>query len=250
MTNHRLPRPLFVLTSLLVLGLACSVGVDLGDDTTLPTTVAQTLTAVAGEASATPTIELGPTEPVPSATPLPTETTPPSATPAPPAGGVSLNCDDTYQRFRLVDGGAAGKTVYLDSWNGASWVELWSFAGGDPMIRQIQPGAGLYSFGDCPQLIVVPLVYSGSGAILELTAYQWTGGAVIEVYQQDGAHGSWEKQPEALYFEESVYLFGEPNCCPCNRQAQTHTWNGTAFVATSSSISPTYSGTPPPICVP
>jgi len=246
---NRRPRTWLLTGMLLLAGAACSLGVDLGDDGGIATTVAQTLTAVAGSSSATSIVDPSPTA-AGSATPAPSETAPPSPTLAPPAGGVSLNCDDSYQRFRLVDGGAAGKTVYLDNWNGSSWIEVWSMAGGDPMIRQIQSEVGLYAFGGCQQLIVVPVVYSGSGAILELSAYQWMGAGVAQVYQQDGAHGSWQHQADALYFEQSVYLFGEPNCCPCNRQAETHTWNGAAFIATSSSISPTYSGTPPPICVP
>ncbi len=182
--------------------------------------------------------------------PPPPGGSPPASAVPPPAGGVSLNCDDTYQRFRLEDGGAFGKTAYVDSWNGASWINVWSVAGGDPMIRQITGEAGLYAFGGCRQWVVVPMVYTGSGAVLELSVYAWSGGAMVEVYRHDGVHGSWSPAGNVLRFEESIYLYGEPNCYPCNRQTLEHTWNGSAFVQTSSAVNPTYSGTPPAECTP
>ena len=175
---------------------------------------------------------------------------PPTSSAPPPAGGVSLNCDGTYQRFRLTDGGAAGRTAWADRWDGASWVNVWSLAGGDPMIRQIETEAGLYSFGGCQQLVVIPLRYAGSGAVLELLVYAWTGGGLAEVYRRDGAHASWSAAGSDLVFDESVYLFGEPNCCPCNRQTSVHSWDGASFTATSSSVQPIDSGAPRPECTP
>jgi hypothetical protein len=171
-------------------------------------------------------------------------------TPPAPPGGVSLNCDGTYQRLRVTDGGAAGKTVSVDNWDGSSWVNTWNWAGGDPMVRQITDDAGLYSFGGCQQLVVVPMVYGGSGAVLELTIHAWNGSGLDEVYLHEGTHGTWSHSGANVIFEESVYLHGEPNCCPCNRQYLQHTWDGAAFVQTGSAINPTYSGTPPPECVP
>lgn len=188
----------------------------------------------------------------PGDVPAPPGGAPPPATSAvpPPAGGVSFNCDGAYQRFRLEDGGASGKTAFVDSWNGTTWINVWSVAGGDPMIRQITDEAGLYSFGGCQQLVVVPLMYSGSGAVLELSVYAWAGGAMVEVYRHEGVHGGWSPVASSIRFEESIYLYGEPNCCPCNRQSLEHTWNGSAFVQTASVVNPTYSGTPPAECTP
>jgi hypothetical protein len=133
-------------------------------------------------------------------------------------------------------------------WDGSSWVNVWNWAGGDPMVRQITNEAGLYSFGGCQQLVVVPMVYGGSGAVLELTIHVWNGSGLTEVYLHEGTHGTWSRSGANLAFEESVYLYGEPNCCPCNRQYLQHTWDGSAFVQTGSAVNPTYSGTPPPEC--
>jgi hypothetical protein len=191
------------------------------------------------------------TEPVPSPLPSSTPTpVPPTPTSTPPAGGVSLNCDGTYQRLRITDGGASGKTVSVDNWDGTSWVNVWNIFGGDAMIRQIEEQAGYYPFGDCQQLVIVPIRYSGSGAVLELGIHEWNGAGLSQVYFNDGVHGTWSKAGDNIFFEESLYLYGEPNCCPCNRQTLQHTWDGEAFVQTGSAITPTYSGTPPPMCVP
>jgi mycoredoxin len=118
------------------------------------------------------------------------------------------------------------------------------------MIRQIEEQAGYYPFGDCQQLVIVPIRYSGSGAVLELGIHEWNGAGLSQVYFNDGVHGTWSKAGDNIIFEESLYLYGEPNCCPCNRQTLQHTWDGEAFVQTGSAITPTYSGTPPPMCVP
>ncbi|HLB64996.1 MAG TPA: hypothetical protein VJJ46_09150 [Anaerolineales bacterium] len=213
----------------------------------------------AGEPSPTP-------PPAATAVPLPTETlpeptfepTPPGASPTapatptlvPPPGGVSLQCDGTFQRFRLTDAGVAGRTASVDSWDGSSWVNVWNWAGGDPMIKQIEDEAGLYSFGGCEQLVVIPERFVGSGAILQLTIHRWNGAGLTEVFFLDGVHGSWSLTGDGFLFEESVYLYGEPNCCPCNRQYLQYSWNGAAFDQTGSAVNPTYTGTPPAECTP
>jgi len=184
----------------------------------------------------------------PGDVPLPPGTTMPTSTP--PPGGVSFNCDGTYQRIRITDAGIDGKTLWLDNWVSGGWSTIWSFEGGDPMIRQIEDEAGYYNFGACKKLIIIPVRYSGSGANLELIIYRWTGSGVSIVYQHDGTHGEWSKIGDMITFEESVYLYGEPNCCPCNRQVLEHTWDGSAFVQTGSAINPTYTGDPPDHCTP
>lgn len=176
--------------------------------------------------------------------------TPAEPTATPPPGGVSLACDGTFQRFRLTDGGAAGKTASVDSWNGSSWINVWNWAGGDPMIKQIEDGAGLYSFGGCEQFVVIPERLAGSGTILQLTIHRWNGAGLTEIFYIDGTHGSWSPTGDGFLFEESVYLYNEPNCCPCNRQYLEYTWNGASFDQTGSAINPTYTGTPPAECTP
>lgn len=168
----------------------------------------------------------------------------------PPPEGVSLNCDGSYQRFRLVDQGAGGKTVSVDNWVNGGWINVWNLASGDPMTRQIEDEAGYYQFGGCQQLVVVPMRYTGSGAVLDLSIHVWNGNGLSQVYFNDGVHGEWSKVSDKIIMEESLYLYGEPNCCPCNRQVLEHTWNGTAFLQTGSAINTTYTGTPPAECTP
>ncbi len=180
--------------------------------------------------------------PLPPGVVLPTPTAPP--------GGISLNCDGTYQRVRIIDEGASGKTIIVDNWESDAWVNVWNIAGGDPMIRQIEDEAGYYQFGDCQKLVIVPIRYGGSGAPLELSIHVWNGSGLTQVYFDEGTHGVWSKHGDRIDFEESIYLYGEPNCCPCNRQMLENTWNGTAFIQTGSAINPTYTGEPPDHCRP
>jgi hypothetical protein len=233
LSNLRIKRIGMALMLLLMAALACTPELPEGADQ-VATGVILALTDIAG--SLTP--DLG----------SPAET--PTASPTPPPGGVSLNCDGTYQKLTIVDGGPVGKTATLSTWDGSSWIDVWSFSGGDPMMQQIEAEAGLYPFGACRQLIIIPLRYSGSGVLLDLTIYEWTGAAVSQVYFHQGVHGDWSKDGDTIEFVESVYLYGEANCCPCNRQTTHHTWDGSAFVQVDQVITPTYTGTPPEWCTP
>lgn len=221
------------LVVLLMATLACAPELPAEFDE-VATGVVLALTELAG--SLTPDAGVTPDTPTPS--------------PTPPPGGVSLNCDGTYQKLTIVDGGATGKTATLSNWDGSSWVDVWSFSAGDPMIQQIEEEAGLYPFGACRQLIVIPVRVAGSGVILDLTIYEWTGAAVSQVYHHQGVHGDWTKNGDEIEFVESVYLYGEANCCPCNRQTTRHNWNGSAFVQVDQVVTPTYTGTPPEWCTP
>jgi len=240
---------------LLMTSLACNLNqiISEGDPGEVETSVAATLEAFSAtltqDASTItgipPTPSMYPTDAQP-ATIMPE----PTITSTPPPDGISLNCDGTYQRIRIEDGGASGKTLFVDQWAGAGWEEAFRVEGGDPMERQIEDTAGLYLFGECQYKVIVPLRYSGSGAILELTIYAWNGTEMVEEYAHDGVSGNWEKLGDMITFEESIYLYNEPNCCPCNRQYLEHTWDGTDFIQTGSLISPTYEGAPPDYCQP
>ena len=249
--GKRIQLPVLVAVLLLVAILACGLPERLSPATPIATATSEALAPPVSS----PVVE--PTEPLlPTATPteavagLPPTPVPPTPTSPPPAGGVSLNCDGTYQRLRFTDAGAAGKTVSVDTWDGSSWVNVWNVAGGDAMIRQIEAEAGYYEFGGCQKLVIVPMRYSGSGTILELGIHVWNGAGLTMVYFDDGVHGTWRKSGDDIIFEESLYLYGEPNCCPCNRQTLQYTWDGTAFIQTGSAITPTYTGAPPTECVP
>jgi hypothetical protein len=163
---------------------------------------------------------------------------------------VSLNCDDTYQRFRLENKADGGKIAALDNWDGKSWYSTWTWDSGDPMYMQFDSSAGLYSFGECRKLIVVPVQYTGSGALLEVDIFGWTGYSVDLILQIPAStHGTYWLDGASIFFEYSLYLYGEPNCCPCNRQTQQFDWNGSGFTQTNQWQTPTYSGSPPPECV-
>ncbi|OGO18599.1 MAG: hypothetical protein A2Z14_12095 [Chloroflexi bacterium RBG_16_48_8] len=247
-----------ILTSfsiLLMASLACNLDKIISDSEPgeLETSVAATLDAFSATLTQEAPLPTGtPPTPIeiPTGTQHPTVTPEPTSTFTPPPEGLSLNCDGTYQRVRLVDGGASGKTLFVDHWTGAAWEEVWRVEGGDPMNQQIEDTAGPYLFGDCQYMVIVPIRFSGSGAILELKIYAWNGSEMVEGYAHDGVHGDWQKLGDMITFEESIYLYDEPNCCPCNRQYLEHSWDGTDFVQTGSLISPTYEGDPPDYCQP
>ena len=171
-------------------------------------------------------------------------------TPAPPPGGVSMNCDGTYQRFRLEDKGSQGQAVYLEYWEGTKWITSWTYETGDPMVRHIEgEGLGFNDFGECRKLLIVPVRYSGSGANLELNVYAWNGTTLVSVLQiTDATQGTWSKVADSINVKYAVYLYGEPNCCPCNMQLDRYDWNGNIFVAGTSQTNPTYTGAAPAEC--
>jgi hypothetical protein len=239
---------------LLLVSMACNLEELTGDDSmTIETAVEASLEAIhaslTSEAAGSTELHQPPDGTIYPTTD-PTITAIPSPSHTPPPEGMSLNCDGTYQKVTLVDNGATGKTLFVENWDGASWTEVWRIEGGDPMNQQIEDTAGAYSFGECTYLVIVPIIYSGSGAVVELTIYAWDGVGMVEVYRHDGVHGDWEKLGDMITFEESLYLFDEPNCCPCNRQYLEHTWDGVEFVQTGSLILPTYEGDPPDHCQP
>jgi hypothetical protein len=249
---NRLEKLLTCFSLLVLSSLACNLDEIIGEDEPgkIETSVAATLEAFSGTLTQEASLITGTPLEIPTGTQHPTITAEPSPTFTPPPDGMSLNCDGTFQRVRVVDGGASGKTLFVDHWNGAAWEEAWSVEGGDPMDQQIEDAAGPYLFGDCQYLVIVPIRFSGSGAILELKIYAWDGASMVEVYAHDGVHGDWQKLGDTITFEESIYLYDEANCCPCNRQYLEHTWDGMAFIQTGSLISPTYEGDPPDYCQP
>lgn len=216
--------------------------------------MAGTLTALASlpvtpTAAAPSSTPAAPT-PEPTAPPLATLPPPPSATP--PPNGISLNCDETYQRVRIIDQGAAGKTISVDKWNGAQWLNVWNLASGDPMQRQLTEDAGYYQFGECRKLVVVPFQHSNPQLWFELGVFAWNGDGLLQVYFNEGYYGEWERIGDLIRFREASLLGwvdGGP-LGPCEWLTLEHTWNGTTFTQTGSLVEPVPNCTPAPTATP
>jgi eukaryotic-like serine/threonine-protein kinase len=175
----------------------------------------------------------------------------PTATPRPPPDGVSMNCDGTYQKFRFVDGGAeSGRIAIVDLWNGSQWKELWRYTPGDPNLAQIElANAGFHEFMPCQTLLVIPVRYSGSGTILDIYVYYWTGSVIDLTLSLTGlTQGEWSLFDNIVNVDYAVYQFNEPLSSPCNRENATYVWNSGLFGFKESHTYPTYSGDPPAEC--
>ena len=175
----------------------------------------------------------------------------PTATPKPPPDGVSMNCDGTYQKFRFVDGGAEfGRIAIVDLWDGTKWNEIWRYSPGDPNLAQIELlNAGFHEFLPCQTLLVIPVRNSGSGTILDIYAYYWTGNTMDLTLSLTGlTQGTWSLFDNVVNVDYAVYQFNEPQAAPCNRENATYVWNSGLFGFSDSNTYPTYSGDPPPQC--
>ncbi len=165
-----------------------------------------------------------------------TAATTPTATP--PPDGVSLNCDGTYQRLRIVDQGIVGKTISVDSWDGATWVNVWNMASGDPNLKQLMDEAGWYEFLDCQKLVIVPFLHSNPQLFFELGVHVWNGAGLSQVYYNEGYYGEWEKLGDRIRFREASSLGTVNNgpLGPCEWVTLEHTWDGVDFLQTGSAV--------------
>jgi len=117
------------------------------------------------------------------------------------------------------------------------------------MEKQFMEEAGFYDFGGCEKLVAIPIQYTGSGALLELALFKWTGSELVQVYYNNGPAGVWSIDNDKINFEKSVYLYGEANCCPCYRQIETQRWNGDEFIDPLTAMEPTFNSGERPECV-
>ncbi len=261
----RLSRPVRpivpVLSVLLFAALACNFSELPDQEASAETQVAGTLTAlpsdtaevVQAQATDTPEPEL---QAQPTATPQPSATeqqlAQPTATNTAPPNGVSLNCDGSYQRVRIVDQGASGKTISVDNWDGNGWVNVWSVSSGDPMLKQLTDDAGWYQFGDCEKLVIVPFQHSNPQLYFELAIYQWNGATMSSAYAREGYYGEWEKIADLIRFRYASKLGYVNNgpLGPCEWITFEHTWDGAAFNQTGSLIEPVANCAPIPTATP
>lgn len=230
--------------ALALAALACNLGTTGNQPGSVDTQVAETLTALPSDSpepnppSETPAPTQG-LQPSPSTEPTqPPTALPPTATP--PTGGVSLNCDGSYQRVRITDQGASGKTISVDRWDGTTWVNQWNESSGDPMLKQLADQAGWYQFGDCQKLVIVPFQHSNPQLYFELGIYTWDGAGMVSVYSRSGSYGEWEKVADLIRWKSASKLGYVNNgpLGPCEWTTFEHTWNGSAFVQTGSLVEP------------
>ena len=248
-------HPSLVVMFLLIATLACALPGSTPDEEppNIETAVASTLTAIALSETDVPSLATATPDLItesPDIDLTPTVDVPPTPTFTPPPSGLSYECDGTYQRTQFIDQGEDGRILLVDNWEDGIWVEVWRHEEPDPMISQIEAEAAPYLFGNCQYLVALPIRFSGSGVNLALSFYRWNGVTMEEVYFHEGVHGDWSKLGNTISFQESVYLYNEANCCPCNRQYLEHTWDGEAFSQTGSLIEPTYEGEAPEYCQP
>ncbi len=163
---------------------------------------------------------------------------PGTPTATPPPDGISLNCDGTYQRLRIVDQGINGKTISVDSWDGASWVNVWNMASGDPNLKQLMDEAGHYEFLGCQKLVIVPFRHSNPQVFYELGVHVWNGAGLSQVYYNEGHYGEWEKLDDRIRFREASKLGTVNNgpLGPCEWVTLEHTWDGVDFIQTGSAV--------------
>jgi hypothetical protein len=164
----------------------------------------------------------------------------PPATPTatPPPDGMSLNCDGTYQRVRIVDQGITGKTISVDAWDGISWANVWNMSSGDPNLKQLMDEAGYYEFLSCQNLIIVPFRHSNPQVFYELGIHVWNGSGLTQVYYNEGDYGEWEKIGDRIRFREASKLGTVNNgpLGPCEWVTLEHTWDGVDFIQTGSAV--------------
>lgn len=247
--------PSLVVMFLLIATLACALPGSTPDEEpiNIETAVASTLTAIALSETDVPLLASATPDLVTESADIdvtPTVEVPPTPTFTPPPSGLSYECDGTYQRTQFIDQGEDGRILLVENWDDGIWVEVWRHEEPDPMISQIDAEAGPTLFGECQYLVALPIRFSGSGANLALSFYRWNGITMEEVYFHEGVHGDWSKLGVSITFLESLYLYNEANCCPCNRQYLEHSWDGEQFTQTGSLVEPTYEGEAPEYCQP
>jgi hypothetical protein len=169
------------------------------------------------------------------------------ATPTPvPADAIDLNCDGRYERVVTTASGNNVTAVAIEAPYGSSQRHaVHSTPNAEvAVIENPRPLA----FGGCEQLLVVPVRFSGSGSILQLMVFRWTGSEVSKVFDESAQGGRWASEGQRLLLTKPVYLYNEPNCCPCTFQERAYAWDGTRFNFVGETLKPAEPLPPPTIC--
>lgn len=87
--------------------------------------------------------------------------------------------------------------------------------------------------GEAPPQVVVRIRYSGTGAILEAHVLSFEGGTAQSLEDITAYKGGMDYHAGGFTVIQPLYLYNEPNCCPCRMETATYTWDGAAFAVTA-----------------
>jgi len=185
-------------------------------------------------------------------TPPPATATPASTATPLPAGALDLNCDGRYERLITVTDTTVPRpappiiSIAVEPLDAPpSRVAVYSTERADIAVLEAPQAL---AFGACEQLVVAPVRLSGSGSILQLLVFRWNGSAAVKVLEETAAHGRWSASGARLTLTGAVYLFNEPNCCPCNLLDRTYAWDGQRFGLADEAIKPAEPRLMPDLC--
>ena len=87
--------------------------------------------------------------------------------------------------------------------------------------------------GDAVPQLVVRIRYAGTGSILEAHVLSFKGGVTASLADITAYKGWMEYQGNGYLVSQPLYLYNEPNCCPCRKETVTYAWDGVAFTASA-----------------
>lgn len=92
--------------------------------------------------------------------------------------------------------------------------------------------------GEAPPELAVHLRYAGTGAILDLEILSFEGGERELLLERTAYKGGVNYAEDEFVLIQPLYLYNEPNCCPCRVESVTYTWVETSFEAVQRVIEP------------
>ncbi len=132
------------------------------------------------------------------------------------AEGAMLTSTNTWEEL-----GSSPSTMELDEY---------SFL----MFNQIETVDIVSLTGEPLPQAVVRIRYSGTGSILEAHILSFKDGVATTLSDIVAYKGWMEYQRDGYMISQPLYLYNEPNCCPCRTEKVAYTWDGAAFTIASS----------------